>query len=86
MAQPFQQQPQIKTRMSVLVFLKGSAAPLVLYVDKPLELYEEMLSYLKMPANIKLVEKDTVGPIKKVAFMSNQIAGAALQEEQYYVQ
>lgn len=86
MAQPFQPQQQIKTRLSVLVFLKGSVAPLVLYVEKPLELYEELLSYLKMPANIRLVEKDTVGPIKKVAFMSNQISGVAMQEEQYVVQ
>lgn len=85
MAQPFSQQ-QIKTRVSVLVFLKGNAAPIVLYVDKPIELYEELLSYLKMPTNIKLLEKETVGPIKKISFMSNQISAVAMQEEQYVVQ
>ena len=57
MAQPFSQQ-QIKTRTSVLVFLKGNAAPIVLYVENPTELYEELLSYLKMPTAIKLLEKE----------------------------
>lgn len=83
MTQPFQPQPQIKTRVSVLVFLKGNAAPLVLYVDNPTELYEEFLSYLKLPASSKLIEKETTGPIKRVAFMANQISGVAMQEEQY---
>ena len=85
MAQPFSQQ-QIKTRVSVLVFLKGNAAPIVLYVENPQELYAELLSYLKMPANVKLLEKETVGPIKKISFMSNQISAVAMQEEQYVVQ
>ncbi len=85
MPQPFSQQ-QIKTRFSVLVFLKGNAAPIVLYVEKPQELYEELLSYLKMPTTIKLLEKETVGPIKKISFMSNQISAVAIQEEQYVVQ
>ena len=85
MAQPFSQQ-QIKTRTSILVFLKGNAAPIVLYVENPTELYEELLSYLKMPTSIKLLEKDTIGPIKKIAFMSNQISAVAMQEEQYVVQ
>ncbi len=85
MAQQFTQQ-QIKTRTSVLVFLKGNAAPIVLYVENPVELYNELLSYLKMPANIKLLEKETVGPIKKISFMSNQISAVAMQEEQYVVQ
>ncbi len=83
MTQPFQTQQQIKTRISVIIFLKGNAAPLVLYVDNPNELYEECLSYLKLPTTTKLIEKETTGPIKKVAFMANQISGVALQEEQY---
>lgn len=85
MAQQFSQQ-QIKTRTSVLVFLKGNAAPIVLYVENPVELYNELISYLKMPTNIKLLEKETVGPIKKISFMSNQISAVAMQEEQYVVQ
>ena len=35
MAQPFAQNTQIKKRISVLVFLKGTTAPLVLYVENP---------------------------------------------------
>ena len=83
MTQPFQHQQQIKTRVSVLIFLKGNAAPLVLYVENPTELYDEVLSYLKLPAAAKLIEKETSGPLKRVAFMSNQISGVAMQEEQY---
>lgn len=83
MAQPFQPQQQIKIRTSVLVFLKGASAPLVLYVDEPQELYEELLSYLKLPATAKLIEKETQGPIKRVAFMANQISAIATQDEQY---
>ena len=49
---------QLKTRLSVLVFLKGAAAPLVLYVDEPAALYSELLSYAASSAN-KLIEKDT---------------------------
>ena len=37
MAQQFNPQ-NIKKRISVLVFLKGAAAPLVMYVEKPEEL------------------------------------------------
>ena len=85
MPQPFQTPTQqIKTRVSVLVFLKGNAAPLVLYVDNPTELYDEVLSYLKLPATSKLVEKDTQGPIKRVAFQTGQISAVAMQEEQYF--
>ena len=87
MPQPFQTpQQQIKSRLSVLIFLKGNAAPLVLYVDRPQELYDEMLTYLKLPATNKLIEKETQGPLKKVAFMASQISGVAMQEEQYIAQ
>lgn len=81
MAQQFNPQ-NVKVRTSVLVFLKGSTAPLVLYVENPLELYSELLGYMKSQSPI-VVEKDTTGPLKKVAFISNQIASVAMQEEQY---
>ena len=41
MAQQFNAQ-NIKKRISVLVFLKGSTAPLVLYVENPEALYDEL--------------------------------------------
>lgn len=81
MAQQFNLQ-NIKKRTSVLVFLKGSTAPLVLYVENPEELYAELQQSIKSPA-ANLIEKETLGPLKKVSFISNQVAAVALQEEQY---
>ena len=81
MAQQFNAQ-NIKKRTSVLVFLKGSTAPLVLYVENPEELYTELQQVIKS-ATPKIIEKETTGPLKKVAFVSNQIAAIAVQEEQY---
>lgn len=81
MAQQFNPQ-NVKKKISVLVFLKGSTAPLVLYVENPQDLYAE-LSQLMKSASTVLIEKETQGPIKKVCFASNQIAAVAMQEEQY---
>ena len=81
MAQQFNAQ-NIKKRTSVLVFLKGSTAPLVLYVENPEEFYAELKQTIKSPTAV-LVEKETQGPLKKVCFISNQIASLAIQEEQY---
>ncbi len=81
MAQQFNQQ-NIKKRTSVLVFLKGSTAPLVLYVEKPGELYAELQQAVKT-ASAGLIEKETLGPLKKVSFIPNQVAAIAIQEEQF---
>ena len=83
MAQQFNPNAQnIKKRYAVLVFLKGSTAPLVLYVNEYLDLYRELSEYMKSNQAV-VVEKDTEGPLKKVCFISNQIAAVAIQEEQY---
>lgn len=72
-----------KIRTSVLVFLKNAVAPLVLYFDNPKQEYAELLELCKNQNSIaKVIEKETIGPIKKVAFLSNQISAVALQEEQ----
>ncbi len=81
MAQQFNAQ-NIKKRLSLLVFIKGSTAPLVLYSEDTPALYEELNTLLKTN-QVVLVEKETTGPLKKVCFYSNQIAALALQEEQY---
>lgn len=81
MAQQFNPQ-NIKTRTSVLVFIKGSTAPLVLYVENPQDLYAELSNAMKSQ-NVTFIEKETSGPLKKVCFISNQIASVAMQEEQY---
>ena len=81
MTQQFTQQ-NVKTRISVLVFIKGSSAPLVLYVENPQDLYIELNQAMKS-SNAVLIEKETSGPLKKVSFISNQISAIAMQEEQY---
>ena len=81
MAQQFNPQ-NVKTRTSVLVFIKGSAAPLVLYVENPQYLYAELSQAMKSSTAV-YIEKETSGPLKKVCFISNQIAALAMQEEQY---
>ena len=74
---------QIKIRTSVLVFLKNAVAPLVLYLDNPQQEYLNLLEIYKNQNSVaKIIEKETNGPIKKVAFLSNQIAAVGLQEEQ----
>ena len=78
MSQPFAQ--QFKTRLALLVFIKGAAAPMVLYFDDVKAEYDEFLASMQLPVG-KLIEKEPIGPIKKVAVMSNQIASLAIQEE-----
>ena len=83
MPQPFSQ-GNLKRRLAVLVFLKGTTAPLILYVENPLELYDELQQVLKLNSPTpKLIEKATIGPIKKVCIQSTSICAVALQEEQY---
>ena len=57
MAQQFNPQ-NIKKKISILVFLKGSTAPLVLYVENPQDLYAELTQLVKSASNV-LVEKET---------------------------
>ncbi len=86
MAQQFNPQgmnaQNIKKRYAVLVFVKSSTAPLVLYVKDAQALYQELVERMQAP-NAVLIEKETDGPIKRVCFLSNQIAAVAIQEEQY---
>lgn len=86
MAQQFNPQgmnaQNIKKRYAVLVFIKGSTAPLVLYVQDYQELYQELSERMISP-NAVLIKKETEGPLKEVCFVSNQIAALAIQEEQY---
>ena len=82
MGQPYPS--QYKTRTAVVLFIKGAVTPIVLYFENPQAEYEEFLNYFKTSSHTgKIIEKETIGPIKKFAIMSNQIAAVALQEEQY---
>ncbi len=83
MAQQFSN-TEFKTRTSIVLFGKSWATPLVLYFEDSQKMYEELKGLLNLPnAAPKLCEYNTTGPIKKVSFMSNQIAAVALQEELY---
>lgn len=82
MSNPYMQQSAQKTRISVLVFIKGSAAPIVMYVENPITVYEELKKIIELGQN-RLYEKECVGPIKNIAIITGQIAGLALQEEPY---
>lgn len=82
MATQFSGTPQIKTRTALLIFIKGSSAPIVLYVENPQASYEELQQYLRSQSSA-LIEKEATGPIKKVSILANQISAVALQEEQY---
>lgn len=82
MAQQFQGTPQIKTRTALLIFIKGSSAPVVLYVENPQAVYEEFQQMIKGQIST-IVEKEGTGPIKKLTVNPNQIAAVALQDEQY---
>lgn len=68
-------------QLSVLVFLKSLAAPVVLYADNATALYEEMKQVIKTakPAAPKLIEKPGAGPLKRVCFLDTELSGVALQ-------
>ena len=82
MAQQFSGTPQIKVRTALLVFIKGASAPVVLYLDSPQAVYEEVQQLIKTPSSA-LFEKEGNGPIKKFSVAINQISAVALQDEQY---
>jgi len=81
MAQQFPNQPQIKVRTAILLFIKSAAQPVVLYTANPLKDYEDLKNAMKTP-NV-IVEKDAMGPIKRLCIASNNILGIMLQDEQY---
>lgn len=82
MATQFGGTPQVKTRTALLIFIKGSAAPIVLYVENPQASYEELQQLLKSGSSI-IIEKEGNGPIKKLSLNASQISAVALQDEQY---
>jgi len=74
---------QVKTRRPVLLFIKSVGTPLVLYVDEPDEVYDELQAIIAKanPKAPKMVEKIGKGPLKKVSLLDTQIASVAIQEE-----
>lgn len=78
-------QGNIQIKTSLLIFLKGSVAPIVLYFEDPKKVYDDLQKILKAASAPKMIELDASGPIKKVSLVSTEISGLALQEEQYMV-
>lgn len=72
----------IKTRTAILVFCKDVSTPLVLYFDNAQKVYEDLKKLINS-TEIKMVEFEPIGPIKKAALLSSNIQGVALQEERY---
>ena len=80
-----QMQGKIATRTAVLVFCKDMASPMVLYFDNAQKIYEDLRALINS-TEVKLVEFEPLGPIKKATILSDRIVGVALQEENYIIQ
>ena len=80
-----QLQGTIKTRMAVLVFCRDVSNPMVLYFDNAQKVYDD-LKILINSTEVKMVEFEPIGPIKKASLLSSNIVGVALQEERYLSQ
>ena len=81
MPAPFSQQ-QVRVRTALLVFMKGVSSPLVLYFERPEDVYAELKELIRTGVS-KVIEKETIGPIRKITLMSNEICAVALQDEQF---
>lgn len=68
-------------QLSVLVFLKSLSAPVVLYAENATQLYEEIKQVIRTasPQSPKLIEKQGMGPLKKVCFLDTEVSGVAMQ-------
>ncbi len=75
------QQPPSGPPPAVLVFLKSMATPLVLYTPNTPETFAEIKEAMKNAKSTapKLIEKETLGPLRQVFFWDTEIAGGALQ-------
>ena len=76
---------KIQVRHAVLVFCKDMASPMVLYFDNAQKIYEGLKKIINS-SEVKMLEFEPVGPIKKASILSDRIVGVALQEERYIVQ
>lgn len=72
---------QINKKVAFIVFVKGSIAPIVLYLDDPYKVYDNVQNIIRSPQPPKFFEIEANGPIKKVTFVTNEVTGCALQEE-----
>ena len=83
-----QQQPvqgKIQVRWAVLIFCRDIANPMVLYFDNAEKVYEDLKALINS-TEVKMVEFEPIGSIKKASLLSSNIMGVALQEERYLIQ
>ena len=80
-----QVQGNIQVRWAVLIFCKDVASPMVLYFDNAEKVYEDLKALINS-TEVKMVEFEPIGPIKRASLLSSNIMGVALQEERYMVQ
>lgn len=68
--------------------MKSLATPLVLYAENPNQLYDEIKQHIRSASaqTPKLIEKQGVGPLKKVSFLDTEISGVAVQSEPFFGQ
>ncbi len=78
-------QGNIQVRWAVLIFCRDVANPMVLYFDNAEKVYEDLKALINSN-EVKMVEFEPIGPIKKASLLSSNIMGVALQEERYLVQ
>ena len=80
-----QMQGKVQVRNAILVFCKEMTSPLVLYFDNAQKIYDGLKAIINSQ-EVKMLEFEPIGPIKKAAILSDRIVGVALQEERYIVQ
>ena len=68
-------------KIAFIVFIKGSIAPIVLYLDDPQKIYDNVQGIIRSSNPPKFFEIEANGPIKKVTLVTADVAGCALQEE-----
>lgn len=81
MAQQYTNTQTLSKKVAFIIFVKGSIAPIVLYLDEPEKVYENVQSLLNNPNPPQSFEIEANGPIKKVSVVTSEVTGCALQEE-----
>ncbi len=83
MSQEYTNSKPVNKKVAFIVFIKGSIAPVVLYLDDPHKVYENIQNIIRNPQAPRVIEIEANGPIKKVTLVTSEVTGCALQEEVY---
>lgn len=83
MSKQYTNSQPVNKKVAFIVFIKGSIAPVVLYLDNPAQVYENVQEIIRNPQAPRVFEIEANGPIKKVTLVTSEVTGCALQEEVY---